>query len=193
MPPATRYGAEVLTDVCAALAQSRARDAANILLTEYRHAPNLNAGRRYSPREMISIFCRDGFVDRYSGKRLVFPGTLRLIHKFLPDEFPFHQNWKTEACHFAFYELCPTLDHVMPVSRGGEDSASNWVTTSMMLNAAKANFTLEELEWRLRPAGAIEAWDGLLGWFLSCVRADAGLLSDGYIRRWYAAALRSGP
>ncbi|MFZ1427770.1 MAG: hypothetical protein WAS21_13460 [Geminicoccaceae bacterium] len=48
------------------------------------------------------MFTRDGFVDRYSGERLVFPGTLRLLAKLLPNEFPFHSNWRTDACHFAF-------------------------------------------------------------------------------------------
>jgi hypothetical protein len=35
----------------------------------------------------MAVFARDGFVDRYSGERLVFPGTLRLLAKLLPNEF----------------------------------------------------------------------------------------------------------
>jgi len=61
----------------------------------------------------------DGFIDRYSGQRLVFPGALRLLSHLLPAQFPFHTNWKTDSCHLAFYELFPTIDHVVPISRGG--------------------------------------------------------------------------
>lgn len=91
------------------------------------------------------VFTRDGFVDRYSGDLLVFPGTLRLLAKLLPHEFPFHSNWKADACHPAFWQLFPTIDHVVPVSRGGADADSNWMSTSMLRNSAKANLTLEEL------------------------------------------------
>jgi hypothetical protein len=78
-------------------------------------------------------------VDRYSGLPLVFPGVLRLLSRLLPQEFPFHPNWKMAETHPAYWELFPTIDHVLPVSRGGVDSDVNWVTTSMLRNAAKAN------------------------------------------------------
>jgi hypothetical protein len=69
------------------------------------------------------------------------------------DQFPFQTNWRTDACHFAFWELVPTLDHILPVSRGGTDDESNWATTSMLRNSAKANFTLDELGWSLCSPG----------------------------------------
>ena len=133
---------------------------------------------------------RDGFVDRYSGKRLVFPGTLRLISKLLPKEFPFHVNWKTDECHFAFYELFPTIDHLVPVSRGGSDSDVNWVSTSMLRNAAKANFTAEELGWELVPPGNLNEWDGLTNWFLQQYGRRREFHSDAYLRKWAQSATR---
>ena len=131
---------------------------------------------------------RDGFIDRYSGKRLVFPGTLRLLSILLPSEFPFHSNWKMDACHFAFWELFPTIDHLIPVSRGGVDKENNWISTSMLRNAAKANFRLEELGWELRPAGNVTDWDGLTGWFLNQARVRSEILSNSYLQQWHAAA-----
>jgi HNH endonuclease len=89
---------------------------------------------------------------------------LRLLSLLLPNEFPFQSNWKFDACHFAFWELFPTIDHVVPVSRGGSDREDNLVTTSMMLNAAKANFTLEQLGWTLHHD--VNRWDGLTSWFM---------------------------
>ena len=117
------------------------------IASEYPFTPPTNAWRKYSAGQYMEVFVRDGFIDRYSGRRLVFPGTLRLLSLLLLQEFPFHPNWKTDACHFAFWELFPTIDVIVPVSRGGLDREDNWVSTSMLLNAAKANFTLEELGW----------------------------------------------
>ena len=123
------------------------------LTNDYPFTPLANVGRRYTPQQCMSIFVRDGFIDRYSGQRLVFPGTLRLLSMLFPLEFPFHSNWKTDACHFAFYELYPTIDHLVPVSRSGVDSDDNRLSTSMLRNAAKANFTIEELEWTTSSCG----------------------------------------
>lgn len=145
-------GTDILARVCATVEDGEAEAARAILVREYPFEPLGNVGRRYSAEASMRVFVRDGFIDRYSGRRLVFPGTLRLLSKLYPVEFPFHANWKTDACHFAFYELFPTIDHVRPVSRGGPDAEANWVSTSMVRNAAKANFTLEELGWSLRPA-----------------------------------------
>ena len=95
---------------------------------------------------MTRVFARDGFVDRYSGDKLVFPGTLlRLLSALMPDEFPAHPNWKMSASHVMYWELCPTIDHLVPVARGGADNESNYVTISMLRNSAKAHWTLEEL------------------------------------------------
>ena len=184
----TNEKAGILADVCAALMANRMEDAAEVLAAHYPFAPAPNAGRRYSPRELMAVYKRDGFVDRYTGHRLVFPGTLRLLAQLLPEQFPFHPNWKTDACHFAFYELFPTLDHVVPVSRGGPDNFENWVTTSMLRNAAKANFTLDELGWLLHRPGDIQQWDGLTTWFLDWATRDKGILDHAYLRRWHDAA-----
>jgi HNH endonuclease len=123
-------------------------------------------------------------VDRYSGLRLVFPGSLRILSLRLPNAFPYHKNGKTDECHFAFWELFPTIDHVIPVSRGGKDDETNWVTTSMAKNAAKANFTMEEIDWKLLPRGDVKEWDGQLAWFLAEVERDPALLDVPYIRDW---------
>ena len=118
----------------------------------------------------------------------MFPGTLRLLARLLPGEFPYHLNWKTDTCHFAFWELSPTIDHVVPVSRGGTDAESNWATTSMLRNGAKANFTLEELGWTMCPPGDLRDWDGLTSWFLVQAEEDPAILGNTFLRRWQMAA-----
>jgi hypothetical protein len=108
-------------------------------------------------------------------------------------EFPFHPNWRTDACHFAYYELSATVDHEAPVSRGGADDSSNWITTSMARNSAKANFTLEELGWKVHPRGDIAEWDGLMHWFKTEVAKDPSLEALPYLRPWVLAIRSLNP
>jgi hypothetical protein len=134
---------------------------------------------------------RDGFTDRYFGAPLIFPGTLRALAILLGDAFPYHRNWKQSVTHPAFYELYPTIDHVIPVTRGGADNETNIVTTSMLRNSAKANSLLEELNWPRELAPIVTGWDGLLDWFLSASTVHATLRCDAAIQQWRRAALEA--
>ncbi len=116
---------------------------------------------------------------------------LRLLSRLLPTEFPFHLNWKMSESHVAYWELFPTIDHIIPVARGGADDETNWVCTSMLRNSAKSNWTLEELGWTLQPPGDYNQWDGLIGWFLKYTERYPAHLQETYIKRWHNAALRT--
>ena len=180
---------EVIAKVCTALAAGDAAAASAIARSEYPFIPVERARRRYSVYESLLVFWRDGFVDRFSGTRLVFPGTLRLLSLSLPDEFPYHSAWKMSECHAMYWELFPTIDHVMPLARGGRDEPSNTVTTSMLRNGAKANWTLAELGWEVFSPGDPAEWDGLVAWFLRMVEREPAQLSDRYLREWHRAAI----
>lgn len=162
--------------VCEAVERGDLDEAAARLRFEYPFARRPVSQRRYSDVQALRVFMRDGFVDRYSGERLVFPPVLRILSLVLPGDFPFHPNWKMDETHLAFWELMPTIDHVIPVARGGVDAEENWVTTSMVRNSAKANWLLEELGWDLRPVPNDRSWEGLLGWFLRYVDAHPGVI-----------------
>jgi hypothetical protein len=184
--------AAILARAFQSLFTSGAAAAGDILRAEYPFVPVMPEGRRYTETQALQVFTRDGFVDRYSGQRLVYPGVCRLLSRLLPHEFPFHSNWKMAETHPAYWQLFPTIDHVLPVARGGADGEPNWVTTSMLRNAAKANWTLEELGWRLHPPGSLADWDGLMKLFVEFVDSDRSVLEDAYLRRWHSAALRAG-
>lgn len=138
----------------------------------------------------MRVFLRDRFRDRYTGQRLVFPGTLRLLSVILPEEFPAHRNWKMSESHVVYWELFPTIDHIVPIGRGGVDREENRVTTSMLRNSAKAHWTLKELGWTLREREESDEWDGLLYWCLDYATEHPGLLTDKYLHRWHTAATR---
>ena len=166
-------------------------EAAEIARSDYPFAPKQRRSRRYTEFQSMRVFLRDGFVDRYTGTRLVFPPVLRLLGRLLPDEFPAHPNWKMDESHIVYWELFPTIDHVIPIARGGENTDENWVCTSMRSNQAKLNWTLEELGWKLRPPGLLSEWDGLTTWFVDYAKANPNSLDTPYARRWLRAAARA--
>ncbi len=145
------------------------QEAGKVIKAEYPFAPVSREERRYTPLEMMEQFFRDGFIDRYSGERLINPGMLRVLSQKLPDEFPYQAHWKTDECHMAYWDYQPTIDHIVPIALGGADAPENWATTSMRNNSAKSNFTLEQLGWSLKEKGNLKEWDGLSREFLAIV------------------------
>lgn len=146
--------------------------------------------RKLSLINIAQIFVRDRFVDRYSGNRLIYPGALRLIAHLIPEEIPYHRNWKYSETHPIIWNLYPTLDHVIPVSRGGKDDYDNIVSTSMKRNMIKAHWTLEELGWTLLPPSKDSSWDGLMAWFLDYVNSNTKLLEIKYLSDWHNVGLK---
>jgi len=179
---------DIISEVCHAISANRQTEAVDLLTRRYPFAAAAPTLRRYRPAQATAVFRRDGFVDRYSGAKLVFPPVLRVISSTLPAEFPFHANWKTDQCHPAYWEIGATVDHLIPVTRGGADSAENWVTTSMARNSAKMNWTVEELGWTLHEPGRLQDWDGLLGWFMEFVEERPALRRIKIIDAWHRAA-----
>jgi hypothetical protein len=132
---------------------------------------------------MTHVFARDGFIDRYRGGELVYPPVLRVISAYFPEEFPYHKNGRMDLGHMAYWEVFPTIDHVVPVARGGEDAEGNWVCCSMRTNQIKSNWTLDELGWSLSPPGEMAEWDGMMGWFIDHLDRHPSLLAVPYLRR----------
>lgn len=180
---------QAMRDLCSQLSAG-ATDAASRIAREHYPLPSFTRHRRaYTQLDLVRTALRDGFVDRYTGKRLVFPGVLRLLSTLLPIELPYHSNWAYDKCHPMYWELYPTLDHVVPIARGGSDAPDNWVVTSQQMNSAKAHWTLEELGWELVSAGSMDEWDGLLGWFVEFTEARPDLVqAHKHVREWRAVA-----
>ena len=137
---------------------------------------------------MTAVFMRDGFIDRYRGDRLVYPPALRLVSQLLPKVFPYHKNGKMDVGHIAYWELFPTIDHVVPIARGGLDEEPNWVCCSMLTNGIKSNWMLEDLRWELLQPGDLEQWDGMFLWFIGQMARSPKLSETPYLKTWYNAA-----
>ena len=181
--------ATTIADVCAALSADDRGSATGVLNSSYPFVGAPATPRRYGPMQATRLFVRDGFIDRYTGSRVVFPPVLRAVSVVLPAAFPYHPNWKMDATHPAYWDLTATVDHVEPACRGGADDESNWVTTSMARNSAKGNYSLEDLGWSLHPMGDMADWDGLLGWYLDFTEAHPEVVADNAMAQWRKAAL----
>lgn len=181
--------ATILARVTAELTRGDLERGRQLLREQYPFDPIAKTSRSYTERQCLRVFYRDGFIDRYAGTQLVHPGVLRLLSVLLPDDFPAHPNWSMAHTHFAFWELFPSIDHLVPVARGGVDDETNWVTTSMLRNSAKAHWTLEEIDWHLVPAGDHRDWDGLTAWFTDYLQRRPDLQRDKCLARWLRATI----
>ena len=137
--------AETIEMVCEALEKEDRRKAGELIRSRYPFDPAADARRSLSKLDRTRVFLRDGFLDRYSGDRLFFPPVLEVISMSIPDDFPTHPNGKFSECHAAHWELYSSVDHLVPVARGGKHEMANWVTTSMMRNLIKSHWKLEDL------------------------------------------------
>lgn len=93
-----------LKSVCDAVAAGTLDVAVSRLKRDYPFVPAVATKRRYGPMESTRIFVRDGFIDRYSGDRLVFPPVLRLLSVVLPADFPYQANWRTDSTHIRAWD-----------------------------------------------------------------------------------------
>jgi hypothetical protein len=189
--PRTGMEYEIISRAFIALVEGKLEVAKRIVKIEYHYNILKLNNRNYNEHQSTKLFVRDGFIDRYSGKRLIFPPILRIFSILMPEIFPFQKNWKMSDCHIAYWQLFPTVDHIIPVTRGGEDIENNCVTTSMLKNSAKSNWLLEELGWELYPQGELKDWDGLIHLFMEYSEKHPDILKVPYIYRWHKAAIKT--
>ncbi len=156
----------VVTSVCDALSLEQVDTARGVVRSEWPFEPFRPRRQNLSTAETAALWKRDGFIDRYTGSRLIFPGVLRLLSIWIPDEIPYQRNGRSDACHFMHWELFPSHDHVVPLARGGRHEMDNLVTTSMLRNQIKANWLVEELGWNILPPDTTSTWDGYLHWYM---------------------------
>jgi hypothetical protein len=170
------------------LVRAGTTQAATFLRAEYPLGHPQVARQSWPPARAMKVFVRDCFIDRYAGTPLVFPGALRALSLLMPADFPYHRNWRQSETHPAYWELYPTIDHILPLARGGHDDKANAVTTSMLRNSAKSNWTLDEIGWSVLPIRAEGDWDGLVPWFMEAYERFELLRDHPSTREWRRVA-----
>lgn len=116
--------------------------------------------RRSLERSKAAVFAADSWTCRLCGARTIDLRVLRRASDLLGADFPYHPNWKFGSSHLLYWTHSSSLEHVTPLARGGEDAASNWVTTCYACNDARGHRLLEEIGWELRP-NQQSGWLGL--------------------------------
>ena len=193
---AMRDKVDVVVDSFARLRAGDDDVARAIIDTEYPFVPLVRKSRksRSSTRSrVLQIANRDGFIDLYTGKKLVYPAAMKVMSLSMPQTFPWHPKGKMDIAHIAWWELFPTLDHVTPITLDGDDTDDNIVLCSMTTNMAKSNWTLDELGWKKRARGDMSKWDGLLKTTTVLIAQRTELQNDLEIQRWHTAALKLFP
>jgi hypothetical protein len=143
--------------------------------------------------DTVAVFQRDCWTCRYCGGHTIAPPVVRALSSLYPDSFPYHPNWKAGQVHPAYLLLSTSLDHVNPVGRGGSSGGhDNLVAACWPCNSGKADLTLDELGWELRPGVAVQSdWDGLTGSYSGLWEA-AGQPDPQYHGRWLRALAAGG-
>jgi hypothetical protein len=112
---------------------------------------------------VVEVFRRDRFTCRYCGARTVARPVLRVFSALFPREFSYHPHGKNDEAHPACWMLMASVDHVHPVTGGGESAVpKNLVCACWPCNLTKSNLPLERLGWELRPIPKMD-WDGFTG------------------------------
>jgi len=181
----------LIKNICDLLLNNKRQDCIDLANRNYPFIENLPQKRQYSKYQMCKVFLSDGFIDRYSGDKLLFPGLIKILTIEFPDIFKYHRNWKMSETHMIYWDLFPTIDHLIPIARGGQDNENNWITTSMIRNSAKSNWTIEEIGWKLHDKGQLDNWDGLVSYFIDLTNKNIDYEKDNYVSDWKIGLLKA--
>ncbi len=127
-----------------------------------------------SKQHSITVFKRDAWTCRYCNSAVFFTPTLKLLDSLNPGHGYYHPNGKTGAVLDIFQWKWATIDHVIPVSRGGQNNLTNYVTACWKCNLT-LNDKLEDKDKTqlLNSINKSMGWDGFSGLYLKLGRKDA--------------------
>jgi hypothetical protein len=119
----------------------------------------------FSISEQRKIFQRDAYLCRYCGTRVIDEKILKTMETLLGrDHFKASGNSNAER-HGVVFFFRATVDHVLPISSGGQTTFENGVTSCWNCNYGKYTALLEQMNI-IDPRDTIFdrelGWDGLL-------------------------------
>ena len=74
--------------------------------------------------------------------------------------------------------ICADGYHIVSIALSDIDIEENRATTSMLHNAIKSNWILEQLNWTLCDPGDFKEYDGLTSLFIKLVKKDKELFKE---------------
>ena len=117
--------------------------------------------RMPTKNEMAALIARDGYHCRFCGIPVIRKEIRDRIRAVYPDAL----RWGRKNCeqHTAFQCMWLTYEHVVPHSRGGDNSLENMVVACQPCNCGKMQGTVEEFGLLDPRENAViqTSWDGL--------------------------------
>jgi 5-methylcytosine-specific restriction endonuclease McrA len=107
-----------------------------------------------------AIFARDRYTCRYCDTRTVLIPVMYAISALYGSIFKAHRYWRRDETDIAYWTYATSVEHIVPVKRGGTNDPDNVITACWHCNEEKGTHTLLQLDWNVRPI-AERAWDGL--------------------------------
>lgn len=180
--------ANVLVHACLALEAGSVDAAKKIIETDFPFSRYIKDEKQLPEAEQMKIFMRDGFVDRFTGKRVFMPAVLVVLGKTMPDVFPYKDtHWDRDQTHQAHEMFTAAVKKIIPSASAKYER--NLVTVSYLTKLSRGNATIEDLGQRLLTLEEIEnlRWDGMTDWFVRYVDEHRDLLANTMINKWYTA------
>ena len=179
--------ADVLVHACLALEAGSVDAAKKIIERDFPFSRYVKDEKTFTPVEQMKIFMRDGFVDRFTGKRVFLPPVLAVLSNELPETFPCNPNWDRAKTHQAHEMFSAAVKKIIP--SGLSKDTANLVTVSALNKLSRGNATIEDLGQPLLTLDEIASsrWDGMTGWFVNYVHEHKNLLADNKIAAWHKA------
>ena len=92
-----------------------------------------------SKQIQYEIFCRDNWHCRYCSDSVFFSPILKILETISPDHGYYHPNGKTGEMLPLFANKFASIDHIIPVTKGGVNDIDNYVTSCWECNLKYGN------------------------------------------------------
>ena len=90
------------------------------------------------------VFCRDNWHCRYCSDSVFFSPILKILETISPGHGYYHPNGKSDEMIPLFANKFASVDHITPVTKGGENNLDNYVTSCWECNLKFGNKIHEE-------------------------------------------------
>jgi 5-methylcytosine-specific restriction endonuclease McrA len=117
--------------------------------------------------DQLTVWLRDSWGCRYCGDPVFFSPALKLLDDMNPGHGYYHVHGNRNHMIRLFLHKWASVDHVMPVTHGGQNTLENYVTACWQCNMRLSN-TLDgrAIPIPVNPDLAANKWDGLIGIYL---------------------------
>jgi 5-methylcytosine-specific restriction endonuclease McrA len=86
--------------------------------------------------EQLQVFKRDNWTCKYCGDSVFFGPTLKLLEEISPGQGYYHPRGKSGEMLKLFRTKLASVDHINPVSKGGQNDIANYATACWDCNVS---------------------------------------------------------